>query len=98
MPITSSTAADLGGFCQKVPLADPSSLLFAAESFKEFAELLQEVELERSMMVRSSQLCSGSHCLAVTFKCQILAELQPRVELPIVRELAAAGMSYLQHV
>lgn len=27
-------------------------VLPAAESFKEFAELLQEVELERSMMVR----------------------------------------------
>lgn len=98
MPITSSTAANLCGFCQKVPVADPSSLLFAAESFKEFAELLQEVELERSMMVRSSQLCSGSRCLAVTFKCQIVADLQPRVELPIVWELAAAGTSCFQHV
>lgn len=29
-----------------------NSFLFVAESFKEFAELLQEVELERSMMVR----------------------------------------------
>lgn len=32
--------------------ADQPLLFFTAESFKEFAELLQEVELERSMMVR----------------------------------------------